>query len=52
MTNTMHRFPDMGPFGQRMQEAELDYLSQSEAASQIACRKLCRLALLSGEGGA
>lgn len=34
MTNTMHRFPDMGPFGQRMQEAELDYLSQSEAASR------------------
>lgn len=34
MTNTMHRFPDMGPFGQRMQEAELDYLSQSDAASR------------------
>jgi p-hydroxybenzoate 3-monooxygenase len=33
MTNTMHRFPDTGPFGQRMQEAELDYLSRSEAAS-------------------
>ncbi len=34
MTNTMHRFPDMGAFGQRIQEAELDYLSQSEAASR------------------
>lgn len=33
MTNTMHRFPDTGPFGQRMQEAELDYLSRSVAAS-------------------
>jgi p-hydroxybenzoate 3-monooxygenase len=33
MTNTMHRFPDNGPFGQRMQEAELDYLSRSVAAS-------------------
>lgn len=32
MTNTMHRFPDAGPFGQRMQEAELDYLSGSIAA--------------------
>jgi p-hydroxybenzoate 3-monooxygenase len=32
MTNTMHRFPDAGPFGQRMQEAELDYLSGSVAA--------------------
>ncbi len=34
MTNTMHRFPDTGTFGQRIQEAELDYLSQSEAASR------------------
>lgn len=33
MTNTMHRFPDTGPFGQRMQEAELDYLAGSVAAS-------------------
>ena len=33
MTNTMHRFPDSGAFGQRMQEAELDYLSGSRAAS-------------------
>jgi p-hydroxybenzoate 3-monooxygenase len=32
MTNTMHRFPDAGPFGQRVQEAELDYLSGSAAA--------------------
>ena len=34
MTNTMHRFPDSGTFGQRIQEAELDYLSHSEAASR------------------
>jgi len=33
MTNTMHRFPDQGGFGQRIQEAELDYLSGSIAAS-------------------
>ena len=33
MTNTMHRFPDQGPFGQRIQEAELDYLSVSRAAA-------------------
>lgn len=33
MTNTMHRFPDAGPFGQRIQEAELDYLTGSHAAS-------------------
>jgi p-hydroxybenzoate 3-monooxygenase len=33
MTNTMHRFPDTGPFGQRIQEAELDYLVDSRNAS-------------------
>lgn len=32
MTSTMHRFPDTDAFGQRMQEAELDYLSGSVAA--------------------
>jgi p-hydroxybenzoate 3-monooxygenase len=32
MTNLLHRFPDTGEFGQRMQEAELDYLFNSEAA--------------------
>lgn len=32
MTSTMHRFPDMGVFGQRIQEAELDYLVGSDAA--------------------
>ncbi len=33
MTNTLHRFPDTGAFGQRIQEAELDYLASSTAAS-------------------
>ncbi|MHB2264263.1 4-hydroxybenzoate 3-monooxygenase [Aliihoeflea sp. PC F10.4] len=33
MTSTMHRFPDTGAFGQRIQEAELDYLVHSPAAS-------------------
>lgn len=33
MTNTLHRFPDMGAFGQRVQEAELDYLAGSRAAA-------------------
>ena len=33
MTNIMHRFPDAGGFGQRVQEAELDYLVGSRAAS-------------------
>ncbi|MES2186386.1 MAG: 4-hydroxybenzoate 3-monooxygenase [Pseudomonadota bacterium] len=32
-TSLMHRFPDTGDFGQKMQEAELDYLVHSTAAS-------------------
>jgi p-hydroxybenzoate 3-monooxygenase len=32
MTNLMHRFPQSGAFGARMQLAELDYLVQSRAA--------------------
>ena len=32
-TSLMHRFPDTGEFGQKIQEAELDYLVQSKAAS-------------------
>ncbi|ATU95012.1 4-hydroxybenzoate 3-monooxygenase [Phyllobacterium zundukense] len=33
MTMMMHRFPDTGEFGQKIQEAELDYLVHSRAAS-------------------
>ena len=33
LTNLMHRFPDTQGFGQRVQEAELDYLVNSRAAS-------------------
>jgi len=33
MTSMLHRFPDTDDFGQRMQEAELDYLSNSTHAS-------------------
>ncbi|WP_119166102.1 4-hydroxybenzoate 3-monooxygenase [Algihabitans albus] len=32
-TTMMHRFPDDGPFGQKIQEAELDYLVGSRAAA-------------------
>lgn len=32
-TSLMHRFPDTGEFGQKLQDAELDYLVGSEAAS-------------------
>lgn len=33
MTTLMHRFPDGGEFGQKIQEAELDYLVHSDAAA-------------------
>jgi p-hydroxybenzoate 3-monooxygenase len=33
MTTVLHRFPETGDFGQRIQEAELDYLVHSRAAS-------------------
>lgn len=32
MTTMMHRFPENGAFGQRIQEAELDYLFSSDAS--------------------
>ncbi len=32
-TSLMHRFPETGEFGQKIQEAELDYLVHSRAAS-------------------
>lgn len=33
MTTMLHRFPDTDDFGQRIQEAELDYLVHSDAAA-------------------
>jgi len=33
MTSILHRFPDTGDFGQKIQEAELAYLASSRAAS-------------------
>jgi p-hydroxybenzoate 3-monooxygenase len=32
MTSLLHRFPDAGPFGRRIQLAELDYIAGSRAA--------------------
>ena len=34
-TSLMHRFPDTGDFGQKIQEAELDYLIHSPAAATV-----------------
>lgn len=33
LTSLMHKFPETGDFGQRMQHAELEYLVGSAAAS-------------------
>jgi p-hydroxybenzoate 3-monooxygenase len=33
-TGLMHHFPENGPIGQKLQEAELDYLIHSDAAAQ------------------
>jgi p-hydroxybenzoate 3-monooxygenase len=35
MTRTLHRFDEDGEFGQRVQEAELDYLVRSQAAETV-----------------
>jgi p-hydroxybenzoate 3-monooxygenase len=35
MTRTLHRFDEEGPVGQRLQEAELDYLTHSAAAASV-----------------
>jgi p-hydroxybenzoate 3-monooxygenase len=33
LTSLMHKFPDQGAIGQKLQEAELDYLVNSRAGS-------------------
>ncbi len=35
MTTQLHRFPDAGPFGLKMQEAELSNLARSETAQRL-----------------
>ncbi|MBO9126694.1 MULTISPECIES: 4-hydroxybenzoate 3-monooxygenase [unclassified Rhizobium] len=35
MTTMLHRFPDTDDFGQKIQEAELDYLTHSQAAATV-----------------
>jgi p-hydroxybenzoate 3-monooxygenase len=45
MTSLMHRFPDSGPFGQRVQDAELAYLSASMAAQTAFAENYVGLAL-------
>ena len=35
MTSLLHKFPEMGEFGAKMQQAEFDYLAESEAAETV-----------------
>ena len=44
MTTLMHRFPENGAFGAKMQHAELDYLVSSRAAMTLGGRELRRAA--------
>jgi p-hydroxybenzoate 3-monooxygenase len=45
----MHQFPDTAGFGQKIQEAELDYLVNSEAASRSLAENYVGLPLTFGE---
>ena len=45
LTTLLHRFPDSGEFGQRIQEAELDYLVGSPAASTALAENYVGLAM-------
>ncbi|MEO8856015.1 MAG: 4-hydroxybenzoate 3-monooxygenase [Burkholderiaceae bacterium] len=51
-TSLMHRFPDSAGFGQKIQEAELDYLVHSQAASRSLAENYVGLPLdfADGEG--
>ena len=44
MTTMLHRFPDTGDFDQKIQEAELDYLTHSRAAETVLAENYVGLA--------
>ena len=48
-TSLMHRFPDNGEIGQKLQEAELDYIVHSEAGSRSVAENYVGLPLNFGE---
>src|SRR4030095_4874918 len=50
-TSLTHRFPDGGPIGGRLQDAELDYLFNSEHAARTMAENYVGLPLDFGEGG-
>lgn len=43
LTTILHRFPDTGDFGQRIQESELDHLASSESAMASAAEQYAGL---------
>ncbi|MBL0923337.1 MAG: 4-hydroxybenzoate 3-monooxygenase [Sphingomonadaceae bacterium] len=45
LTELMHRFPDGGAFDRRMQDAELDYIANSDAAQAMIAENYVGLAL-------
>ncbi|MEO6626863.1 MAG: 4-hydroxybenzoate 3-monooxygenase [Burkholderiaceae bacterium] len=49
-TSLMHRFPDSAGFGQKVQEAELDYLVHSESAARSLAENYVGLPLDFAEG--
>ena len=49
LTSLMHQFPDTAGFGQKVQEAELDYLVHSEALSRSLAENYVGLPLNFGE---
>ena len=48
-TSLMHRFPDNGEIGQKLQEAELDYIIHSESGSRSVAENYVGLPLNFGE---
>jgi p-hydroxybenzoate 3-monooxygenase len=50
-TSLMHRFPDGGPIGAKLQDAELDYLFHSEHAARTMAENYVGLPLRFGDGG-
>ena len=50
-TSLMHRFPEGGPIGAKLQDAELDYLFHSEHAARTVAENYVGLPLDFGEGG-
>jgi p-hydroxybenzoate 3-monooxygenase len=45
LTSLLHRFPEEGEFGQRIQESELDYLASSPAYQQSIAEQYAGLPL-------